>query len=58
MRIIKHGCMTVKEFVCDRCGCEWEADKTECRWVIMTQGRNGYACRCPECGKEVEEKRK
>ena len=53
MRILKHGqCL---KFYCDGCGCEWLANKDECKKQThdstMLPTDWGYAC--PDCGKWI-----
>ena len=54
MIIYKKGKPTVSnvKFYCKRCGCEFEADKSE---YTKESYRNLiiYACECPNCGRLV-----
>lgn len=53
MTIIKHG--DIREcvrFMCDNCGCEWEAKEIETVQAFhMGNGEMMYFMDCPECGK-------
>lgn len=49
MKLIKHGnCM---RFVCENCGCEWNAVKKECEESPCFENLPRYIYKCPECGK-------
>ena len=57
MRIIKHG--NVMRFKCDACGCEFVANKDECKKQpkyseCMMTGTYEYYYHCPECGKRIQ----
>ena len=52
MKILKHG--KAMRFCCKGCGCEWIANKEECKKQTkyescMSIGEE-YYCYCPECG--------
>ena len=57
MRIIKAGDLervkSTRRFVCELCGCEWEASGGEYR--LETDFRNGhyYVMACPTCRRET-----
>ena len=57
MKIIKAGDLKrlsdVHRFQCSRCGCIWEADRSE--YQIETDFRNGhyFSMRCPTCDRFV-----
>ena len=48
MKLIKHG--TAMRFVCEECGCEWQAVEKECKRVPMSETKPIYIYYCPECG--------
>ena len=52
MKIIKHG--NALSFCCKGCGCEWIANRPECRselrcYESIPSGKD-YVYNCPECG--------
>ena len=52
MKIIKHG--NALHFFCMGCGCQWVANKEECRtetriYESIPSGKD-YVYNCPECG--------
>lgn len=51
MKLIKHG--NAMRFVCDLCGCEWQAVKKECSAISLDNCRKSYMYYCPECGHGV-----
>lgn len=59
MKIIKHGDegKIKKHFKCKYCGCEFEANASECDKVVNEYfgGKNKiyYRCQCPECMTEL-----
>ena len=40
MKLIKHG--NAMRFVCDLCGCEWQAVKKECSAISLDNCRKSY----------------
>ena len=52
MKILKHG--RAMAFRCDGCGCEWAANKEECKkqtkYVSCMPSGEEYYYYCPECG--------
>lgn len=48
MKILKHGNLSKRLFVCDECGCEFVASRGEYDKFF---GENGFVffCYCPEC---------
>lgn len=58
MHILKHGdpdrIKATRQFICLRCGCEFEADKNE---YCKSHGyfEVCYFCECPECHEAVRE---
>lgn len=48
MKILKHGNLSKRLFVCDECGCEFVASRGEYGKFF---GENDFAffCYCPEC---------
>lgn len=58
MKIIKNGdlsqVMQTKRFVCDVCGCEFEADKGEYRSGSQ-YNKTYFTCTCPCCYKTANE---
>ena len=57
MKIIKHGDLErlkqTKYFICDRCGCEAEADNTEYKARQLEYNDYAYVIECPDCGAEM-----
>ena len=59
MKIIKKGILPkyTKTFTCEKCGCIFEADKTEyfgsSQMEVMHDGLPGHKCKCPTCGNMV-----
>ena len=57
MKIIKAGDIrridNTRKFTCKRCGCVFEADRSE--YHTQSDFRNGhfYVCMCPTCGRDV-----
>lgn len=61
MRIIRDGMPDednkIKEFTCVYCGCVFEANKNEYKYIQRKCGKNDYVyyqCQCPYCGFFVE----
>lgn len=57
MKIIKHGDLErlkqVKRFICDRCGCEAEADNTEYKTRQVEYNDFDFFLECPDCGAQM-----
>lgn len=57
MKIIKQGNLEklkqIKRFKCDNCGCVFEAEKDEYRYVCSSRNEDYYSCICPYCNKET-----
>lgn len=57
MKIIKHGDLEklkqIKHFICQKCGCELEADNTEYQSRQVEYNDIGYFIKCPDCGYEI-----
>ena len=57
MKILNNGDPTMllkpKKFLCTKCGCLFEADNTE--YNYGTQREPDCWCKCPVCGKTVDE---
>lgn len=57
MKIIKKGNLEkpkqIKRFQCDNCGCVFEAEKGEYKYVVATRNEEFYICECPYCHKET-----
>ena len=57
MNIIKHGnpekLRQIKHFICQKCGCELEADNTEYQSRQVEYNDIGYFIKCPDCGNEI-----
>lgn len=46
----------IVRFLCDKCGCIWEAEETEYHTVCNAYYKVYAVCNCPTCGKEEYEK--
>lgn len=46
MKIIKHGDLKLRYFICNNCGCEFIADRSE--YQTAASGDNFFVS-CPEC---------
>ena len=57
MRIIKNGNLEkpkqIKRFKCDNCGCVFEAEKGEYKYMLLPRNDVIYGCECPYCQKEI-----
>lgn len=59
MRIIKDGTIpsTTIRFICDNCGCIFEAEKGEYGYSsqleVLHDGLGSYKCQCPCCQRTV-----
>lgn len=57
MKIIKHGNLEKlkqkKYFICQKCGCELEADNTEYQSRQVEYNDIGYFIKCPDCGYQI-----
>lgn len=58
MRVIKYGDTNrlrgIRRFICKECGCEFEADKTEYKYIFDQREDCGwYSIRCPTCNQLV-----
>lgn len=49
MRILKHGTLQSRKFVCKVCGCEFVADACEYSVETMSGFVIGYGADCPCC---------
>lgn len=54
MKIISHGkpISITRRFVCNKCGCIFEANENEYTY-IMCMNQDNYYCKCPDCGTVV-----
>lgn len=49
MKILKHGNLSLRKFICKNCGCEFVADNTE-YWQAECNGKVlWWIAECPEC---------
>lgn len=68
MRIIKDGRkINPHYFICNRCGCEFEAEDNECAYRMVKNSSTTYfhtvvdsvklvmSCKCPNCNAVVSE---
>lgn len=57
MEIIKQGDLSrlkdKKYFICQHCGCEFIANKSEYKSLGMHLNMMAYGCTCPTCKKQV-----
>lgn len=57
MKIIKHGDLErlkqIKHFICEKCGCEVEADNTEYKYDRLDYNEEGCYIKCPDCNNIV-----
>jgi hypothetical protein len=53
MKILKHGNLKSRKFVCWHCDCEFVADTTEYRTTMSNNVVLWCHADCPECGVET-----
>ena len=57
MKIIKNGNLEkskqIKRFKCDNCGCVFEVEKGEYKYMCSPRNEDVYKCKCPYCNKET-----
>lgn len=57
MKIIKHGDLErlkqTKHFICEKCGCEVEADNTEYKTRQVEYNDFDFFLECPDCGAQM-----
>lgn len=46
----------IVQFICDKCGCIWDAEETEYHMVSNGYNELYAACNCPTCGEKEYEK--
>lgn len=46
----------IVQFLCDKCGCIWDAEENEYHMVSNGYNEVYAACNCPTCGKKEYEK--
>ena len=54
MKILKHGNLKPRKFICHHCDCEFVADTTEYCAYECNGNPMWYFIDCPECGNKTE----
>lgn len=49
MKILKHGNLKPRKFICKDCGCEFVANISEYGWYTNSVTALWYYADCPEC---------
>jgi DNA-directed RNA polymerase subunit RPC12/RpoP len=55
MKILKHGNLKPRKFICKDCGCEFIADVTEYTQYACNRTVLWWYIDCPECGGRVND---